>query len=118
MLVLIVISVFFSNHLRNKHPTEYERYANPEAKDEAEEKRPKFAQAVANRMFARAVGPSTESYRHATSEEFSEFLYYIAPHYQHPSRQTLVSNIRKEADRAKALLKNLLKNVPMVSNFS
>jgi hypothetical protein len=77
--------------------------------------RSEFNQSIANRYFARAIGPSSTSFRQTTSARFSKFISYVNPDYHLPSRQTLVNNIAKEASRAKEMISELLKNVPMVT---
>lgn len=84
--------------------------------DEPAEKRPAFDLQTAQRLFARVAGSSTSSYRQLVSDELSEFHNYLNPSYNAPSRQTLVTNIAKEATRAKDMIAGLLKNAPMVRN--
>jgi hypothetical protein len=69
---------------------------------------------TANRKFARLIGGSTISFRQASSPEFTEFAVYLNANYRHPSRQTLVNNICKEAESVAELFKNVISNAPKV----
>jgi hypothetical protein len=106
----------FSNHLESKHPEAYAIYANLQQANQSEAKfvMP-FSQLVAARKFARLIGPSTISLRQATSPDFADFATYLNPSFHPPSRQTLVKNIREEANRASGLIKQLMSDAPMVS---
>ena len=74
-----------------------------------------YDQNVADRFFARFAGSSTISFNQAISAELGAFTSYLNPKYKLPSRNTLVSLIQEEADRAKDMIKDLLKEAPMVS---
>jgi len=99
--------------MKDEHPADYAAYtkSNVAIPD-------LFDPIVASRLLSRFVGASTISYRQATSSEFSDFASYLNPSYKLPSRGKLTSNIREEADRGKALIKDLLVKAPMVTfNF-
>lgn len=112
----VLVALVFRSHLQSKHPEAYAAYFVSKEGDGSIDSQV-FDQAVADRMFSRFVGQSTVSFHQASSPELESFCAYLNPDYKHPSRNTLVTSIRQEAERASRLLKNLLREASIVSSF-
>lgn len=95
------------------HPTEHSLYF-PEEFDSTTQYGA-FDQQIADKLFARFAGSSTISFRQASSLKLSQFTTFLNPQYRHPSRETLVKQIREEAAQTVNLIKQLLRESLIVS---